>query len=52
MAALLLVWRCTYRLDCTYGQMGIVNMMQNAGRLVDHQWRSQHASDRRTMSAA
>ena len=31
MAALLLVWQCTDRLDCTYGQMGTVK--HDAGTL-------------------
>ena len=31
MAALLLVWQCTDRLDCTYGQVGIVK--HDAGAL-------------------
>jgi hypothetical protein len=31
MTALLLVWQCTDRLDCTYGQVGIVK--HDAGKL-------------------
>jgi len=31
MTALLLVWQCTDRLDCTYGQVGIVK--HDAGTL-------------------